>query len=424
MTTKLQISNLEVGYGDAPIVRGVSFDVPSGEFVALIGPNGSGKTTLLRSLSRSLHPSKGTVLLDGKDVARISGRDLARRMAMVPQDTSVTFEFTALEVVLMGRSPYLGRFAVEGHKDLEIAQQAMAQTSTLHIADRPINELSGGERQRVIIARALAQEPDVILLDEPTSHLDINYQVEALELIHRLTREKQITAIAALHDLNLSAQYCDRLIFLKNGDIYASGMPEDVLTTENVREVYGAEVWVRKHPTSGRPYVISGVNPAKLTAEAAKRFESGPRVHVICGGGTGAPVFAKLVKRGYTVTAGVLNLGDTDQDVADSLGIETVIEPPFSAISEASEQSNLRLISEADAVVLTEVPFGKWNLPNLHAALEAAKMGKRVIVMRGSDAERDFTGGEAGGLMVEIEPLAVSVNDLNGLVSALHELES
>jgi iron complex transport system ATP-binding protein len=260
MMSRLKASDLHVSYGDEPIVKGVSLEVANGELVAVVGPNGCGKTTLLRSLSRTLKPAKGAVYLDEREIFHFSGRELAREMAVVPQDGDVAFEFTVLETVLMGRSPHLGRFSIEGSHDLDIAREAMAQTSTLHIAERPVNHLSGGERQRVIIARALAQQPQVILLDEPTSHLDINFQVEVLELIKRLTREKGIAALAVLHDLNLAAHYCDRMILMKDGKIHCAGEPEDVLTADNVRQVYGVEVWIRNHPVSGQPYIIYGVN--------------------------------------------------------------------------------------------------------------------------------------------------------------------
>ena len=424
MTTKLKVSDIEVSYGDMPVVKGVSFEVAAGDFVAIVGPNGSGKTTLLRALSRALRPAKGAVYLDEREVYGLSSRELAREMAIVPQETNIAFEFTALEVVLMGRSPHLGRFSIEGPRDLEIATEAMAQTDTLHIADRPINALSGGERQRVIIARALAQQPDIILLDEPTSHLDINYQVEVLELVRRLSREKGITVLAVLHDLNLAAQYCDWMMMLRDGEIYAVGKPEDALTVDNVHAVYGADVWVRKHPATHRPYVISGVSGLSARGKAARSFETGLKVHVICGGGTGAPVFAKLLRRGYKVTAGVLNLGDTDQDVAESLGVETVTEPPFSPISEESLMSNLKMVEAADCVVLTDVPFGKANLPNLEAALTALKAGKQVIIMGDMDrGGRDFTGGEAARLLDEIAACgAISAGDVNAVAAELEKI--
>jgi iron complex transport system ATP-binding protein len=424
VTTKLKASDIHVSYGDEPIVKGVSFEVANGELVAVVGPNGCGKTTLLRSLSRTLKPSKGAVYLDEREILRLSGRELAREMAVVPQDGEVAFEFTALETVLMGRSPHLGRFSLEGAHDLDIAKEAMVQTSTLHIANRPVNTLSGGERQRVIIARALAQEPQVILLDEPTSHLDINFQVEILDLIRRLTREKGIAALAVLHDLNLAAHYCDRMILMKNGKVHCAGTPDDVLTAENVRQVYGVEVWVKKHPAYGRPYVIFGVSAE--AADTSEKLVTAPRVHVICGGGTGAPVFAKLLKRGYYVTAGVLNQGDTDQDVAESLGIETVAEAPFSPITEASLQANVRMIEAAEYVALADIPLGSGNLANLRAALHALKSGKPLFVLQGRDLkDRDFTGGEAAALWEDvISSGALVVTDLAALAAQLDALAS
>jgi iron complex transport system ATP-binding protein len=253
----IKIDNLVVGYDAAPVLSGVTVEIKGGEFMGIVGPNGSGKTTLLRSVSRILKPSGGTALINGRDVFAVPARELARQVGVVPQDTTPAFDFTAMEIVLMGRSPHLGRFQSEGPKDLAIAEQAMKQTGTLDFANRQFAALSGGERQRVVIARALAQEPRAILLDEPTSHLDINYQFEILSLVRRLSKEEGITVLAVLHDLNLAAQYCDRLVMLAEGKIQALGDPTDVLTAENVKRVYGVDVWVQQHPTSGRPYVLA-----------------------------------------------------------------------------------------------------------------------------------------------------------------------
>jgi iron complex transport system ATP-binding protein len=262
MSAKVSITlnDLTVGYDAAPVLSGVTIDIAGGEFVGIIGPNGSGKTTLLRTVSRVLKPSSGAALIDGKNVFEVSPRELAREVGVVPQETAPAFDFTVREIVMMGRAPHLKRFQMEGTRDLAIAEESMRQTGTLELADRQFAALSGGERQRVVVARALAQQPRVILLDEPTSHLDINYQFEILGLIRRLNRDRGITVLAVLHDLNLAAHYCDRLVMVGEGKIQAVGAPADVLTSQNVKHVYGVDVLVQKHPTSGRPYVIAGVD--------------------------------------------------------------------------------------------------------------------------------------------------------------------
>jgi len=416
----IRIEGLVVGYDAAPVLAGVTLDVAGGEFVGIVGPNGSGKTTLLRSVARVLTPASGAVLIDGKDVSEIPARELARQLGVVPQDTVPAFDFTALEIVLMGRSPHLGRFQLEGAKDMAIAERAMRQTGTLGIAGRPFAALSGGERQRVVIARALAQEPRVVLLDEPTSHLDISYQFEILNLIRRLNREEGITVLAVLHDLNLAAQYCDRLVMLGGRQIQAVGSPAAVLTAENVKRVYGAEVWIRRHPTSGRPYVIAGIG-RPVSEEEGRRFDRRPKVHVICGGGTGAPIFAKLLRRGCEVTAGALNIGDTDQEAADALGVPYVSVPPFTPISDDAAEENARLAAEADIVVVSDAPYGAWNLPNLRAAVSAADSGARLVILRPDTIrQRDFTGAVATDIIDALAPRTAAASTLDE-VAALVE---
>lgn len=421
----MRADNLHSGYNGAAVLEGVSFDLPSGSFVGVIGPNGSGKTTLLRAIARALPPKKGTVTLDGADIYSIPARDFARRVAVVPQETLVAFDFTVLEITLMGRSPRLGRFAVESPTDVQIAMDALRRTGTESLADRSINALSGGERQRVMVARALAQEPEVLLLDEPTSHLDINFQFEIMDLVKSLSRERGLTVLAVLHDLNLAGHYCEQLLLIGQGRIAASGPPEDVITADNVRKVYGAEVWVRSHPTTHRPYVIAGVR--KRARGPSERFDSAPVVHVIGGGGAAAPIFARLVRRGCTVTSGVLSAGDADQEVADALDISFISQPPFAHISPESHEQHLRLIEAADLVVLTEVPVGHGNLPNVEAALEAVRRGRRVVVLKPElIRDRDFTGGSAAQMVGEMltrgASAAQSVEELLRLVDDLATL--
>lgn len=221
----------------------------------MIGPNGSGKSTLLKTLCRLLSPQTGEVLLNATPLKGMKQGEIARKIAVVPQETYSLFPFRVIEMVLMGRSPYLGHNIFEGAKDLEIAKKAMDWTEILPIRERSIDELSGGERKRVFIARALAQEPEVILLDEPTANLDIHHQVDFLDLILSLNREKGLTIVMASHDLNIASEYCDRLILLREGRIYKIGPPREVITRKNIEEVYGCEVWVDENPISGMPRI-------------------------------------------------------------------------------------------------------------------------------------------------------------------------
>lgn len=253
----IEIRDVRCSYGMVDALRGVSFEVERGDFVGIIGPNGSGKSTLLRAMSRVLKPEGGVVLLDGRDIWSFRSREMARRVAVVPQETMISFSFTAEEIILMGRTPYLGRFDVEGVKDREIARRAMELTDVTHLAGRFITEVSSGERQRVIIARALAQEPEILLLDEPISHLDLCYQAEILGLVRRLNREQGLTVVIVLHDLNLACEHCNALVMLKDGRIFAVGKPEHIVTRDNIKAVYDADVLVGCHPVFGCPHVMS-----------------------------------------------------------------------------------------------------------------------------------------------------------------------
>ena len=252
----LKLEDVSLGYGRKTVLDGIDLSVERGELLGVIGPNGSGKSTLVKGICRILKPTRGNVVIDGNDVANMSRGQLARLMAVVPQSPNLPDTYTAFEIVLMGRTPYLGRLRFESKKDFDIAWKAMEMTRTQPLAERRMDELSGGEKQRLTIARALAQEPKLILLDEPTAHLDINYQVETLNFIKRLCRRQNIAAVTVLHDLNLASQYCDRLALLSGGRIHTDGTPQEVITPENIRQVYGAEVCVYPHPVNGLPTTV------------------------------------------------------------------------------------------------------------------------------------------------------------------------
>ncbi|MBU0675173.1 MAG: ABC transporter ATP-binding protein [Proteobacteria bacterium] len=243
--TAVSISNLSVAFGRNSILAELDLTIAQGEFVVIIGPNGTGKTTLLRAIA-GLLPSTGNISLFGRPLAEYSRRQLALLMAMVPQATPTDFPFTVAETVLMGRSPHLGLLGFEGEGDLALARRAMAFTGVDHLADRLLAELSGGERQRVIIARAICQEPRLILLDEPTAALDPAHQVKILDLMERLRREQGVTVVMVSHDLNLGAIYGDRLILLQGGRIRAAGPPQQVLTEERLAQCYGCSMVVEQ----------------------------------------------------------------------------------------------------------------------------------------------------------------------------------
>ena len=252
----LKIDGLICGYDNARVLKGITFTVKRGDFLGIVGPNGAGKTTLFRAITRTLKPWKGRILYCGEELSQISPRDLAKKVAVLPQILEVPFSFSVEDFVLMGRFPYLRRLERVSKSDLEIVKTAMVLTDVLELGERKFFELSGGERQRAILAQALAQEPELLLLDEPTSHLDIGHQVEILDLVRKLNREKKVTVIMVVHDLNLASEYCDRLILLKEGSIFKTGTPGEVLTYEIIEKVYNTLVIVHKNPLSSKPHVL------------------------------------------------------------------------------------------------------------------------------------------------------------------------
>lgn len=237
-------------------MRDINLKIESQELVGIIGPNGSGKTTLLKAITRVLKPKKGEIFLTGKNTAQMGFKELAKTIAVVSQSFETGF-MSVEEFVLLGRIPHFARFQfLETKKDLEIAERCMALTATLKLKSQPISEISGGERQLALIARALVQEPKLLLLDEPTSHLDIAHQVEILDLIARLNKELALTVIMVLHDLNLASEYCQRLVLINEGRIHKTGAPSQVLNYQIIEEVYKTLVVVEKNPISSRPYIL------------------------------------------------------------------------------------------------------------------------------------------------------------------------
>ena len=257
----LTVDHVSFGYATRGETRGfalhdVSVAVQRGSLTGLLGPNGCGKTTLLRLMAGVLHPNRGVVALDGRSLQAVPRRELARHVAIVPQETHPAFDYSVLEMALMGRHPHLGVFQLEGPEDLAIARDALAATGTADLAGRPYMTLSGGEKQRVVIASALAQSADVLLLDEPTASLDLAYQLEVASLLSRLNRERGVTMVLATHDLNLAASLCDSLVLLRSGRVLAQGPTREVLTGALVQQLYDVEADVRFHEGAGHLTVV------------------------------------------------------------------------------------------------------------------------------------------------------------------------
>jgi len=253
---RLEVDRVTFAYGGLPVVAVVSLALWPGRFVGLLGPNGSGKSTLLRLAAGLLHPQQGSVRLDGQHLGSLSRSEIARQVAVVPQQPQMPEAFTGWDVVLAGRTPHLGLFHGASRSDDAIVHRALALVDATHLADRRVGEVSGGERQRLLLARALAQEPTVLLLDEPTAHLDIPHQLAILDLALRFARESELAILGVFHDLNLAAAYCDELSLMRDGRILVHGTPETVLSAGWIATVYGLDVTVVPHPQSGRPVVL------------------------------------------------------------------------------------------------------------------------------------------------------------------------
>ena len=250
---KLKVKDVEFSYTSVPVLSDVCFELAQSEMLGVVGPNGAGKSTLIRCIDRILKPLRGTILLDGEDIQHMSMMETARKFGYIPQSASQVFPATVFDTVLMGRSPHIGWRSSK--KDNEKVLDVLQMLNIENLAMRDINEISGGQQQRVFIARALAQEPGTLLLDEPTSNLDIQHQLEVMEIIKDLVVKKGISTIMAVHDLNLASRYTDRVIIMKGGRIFAAGTPPDVLTPENIRSVYGVEVEVINR-NGEMPYII------------------------------------------------------------------------------------------------------------------------------------------------------------------------
>jgi len=392
----INAENLHAGYGMQEIVKSVSCTFAPGSFTGIIGPNGSGKTTLLRAFSRVI-PSSGILELDGKAVCDYTPAELGMALGFVPQDEGRPFSYTVMQVVLMARYARTSRFATLVPDDYARCKWALAETGVVHLADRSIRTLSGGEWQRVLIARALAQDTNVLLLDEPTSHLDLSHQSDILSLMRQLAGSGS-TIIGVFHDLNLASLYCDRLIMIQHGQLVADGTPAQVLTPEKIRQVYGAEVVTSCHPATGRTFLmpIKTVNGNGLPLQPLN-------VQVISGGGSGSDLLHFLTGKGLSLSAGILATTDTDYLTAHALDIPCIPVLPFSRIPAHALEKLRNMLSRADRIILSVHPVGSGNLPVL------AELGEvdpaRIIIHLPEDrnfASYDFTGGSAAAALTDL----------------------
>ena len=399
----LSVKNLSFAYNRQKVLDGVSFDIREGSFISILGPNGAGKSTLVNIISKVLKDFSGEVKIGGNDIRGLNSKDLARMIAVVPQYTNPSFSFNVREMVMMGRHPYISRFGSEGSKDFEVVEDVMDRAKIAGFANRRFTELSGGEKQRVILAQALAQGSPILLLDEPTAHLDINFQIEFMNLFLDLNRKEKKTVIGIFHDINLAIQNSEKIMLLKDGNIFKFGETSEVINRGNLKNVFGSDVLVDKNPITGKLYVSPIFKPSLDTGVLSRARGKAPRIHVIGGGGAASPVLSLLHEHGYGVSCGVINTFDTDLATSKMLDIPYVVEATFSPISLASQNKNLEFIRTSEAVILPEVEFGHGNFSNLTSVREALSLGKKVIVIeRRAIKGRDHTGGKAEKLYRQI----------------------
>lgn len=366
----------EVGfaYDERPVLRRVSFALEPGDFIGIVGPNGSGKSTLIDLVDGLLRPVSGEILVNGRPTRDFKRLEMAREVALVPQHFDLDFDLSVLEVVEMGSYCRAKDPARVGD-----AERTLARLGIAELAPRRFTELSGGERQLVVLAQALMQQAPLLLLDEPASALDVSHQLHLFDLLKELNGEG-LTVLCILHDLNLALHYFDKLLVLSDGEVAAFGPPEEVLRPEIVESVYGVHAFMHRH--AGRTY---------LTFSPRRRGERRGRVHLVCGGGTGAGLMRELVDAGYDVSAGVLNALDTDEETGRELGLRMAVEAPFSQVGDEAHAQNLEMMKAADLVIVSAVPVSRGNARNLAAAREALADGTEVWALEGL-LENDFAG--------------------------------
>ncbi len=363
----METRGLAVGYPGKTVLDALSLEIRAGEFVALLGPNGAGKTTLLRTLARLLPPKAGAVHLEGKTLQSIPQRELAKALSVVLTGHIAPGLMSGFEFAALGRHPHTGMFGSLREEDVRAAEEALAMVHASALANRRIRNMSDGERQKIVIARALAQAPRIILLDEPTMHLDLKHRMEVMSILQRLCREKNITVVASMHDVDIASKVADRVALIKDGGVRAWGPPEEVLHARAVAELYGFDgaafnqclgsIEIRGAGCMGSVFVAAGV-------------------------GSGAVLYRMLARRGFSIATGVLHANDVDAYVAESLGAQCVLEGPMEPVSDAKFSAALELLKGADCVVDAGFPVGGLNRRNMDLIREGLLLGKPAFTLR------------------------------------------
>lgn len=351
---------LSVGYHKKPVISDIELNIRKGEIVALIGPNGAGKSTLLKTIARDLDVVSGSMELDGKDVLRYSYRELSRKMAVILTERIKMELVTCRDIVATGRYPYTGRLGILSAEDEQKVDDALATVHATELADRDFNAISDGQRQRILLARAICQEPEIILLDEPTSFLDVRHKLDLLTILTRMARSKNITVIMSLHEIDLAEKVADRIITVKGDMLFGFGEPSEVFQEAAIRQLYEIE--------------NGYFDPMFGSIELKKPVGEKPEVFVLCGAGTGIPVFRQLQRQNIPFAAGVLYTNDVDYQLARLLAADVVTAEPFEPIPDSAYRRAEALIAACDRVVLAGEDARKPNQRLIELAQQAGKL--------------------------------------------------
>ncbi len=363
MNKYFTFDRLSVGYQGKPLIRDICFDIQKGEIVTLIGPNGAGKSTILKSITRQLERISGGVILDGTDIQAMSYKVLASRMAVVLTDRIKAELMTCHDIVASGRYPYTGKLGILTSDDEQKVEEALAMVHAGELGMRDFANISDGQRQRVLLARAICQEPDVMILDEPTSFLDVKYKLELLSILRRMAKEKNITVIMSLHEIDLAEKISDKIICVSGETIFAYGAPEQIFREETIRSLY---------------HIDNGYFDPVFGSIELPRPEGEPRVFVISAGGSGIEVYRKLQKENIPFAAGILYPNDIDYQLARLLAAEVITEKPFCAMSEETYQRALTCMNACERVIFADTAAGDMNRAVFRLKEEAEKAGKLI----------------------------------------------
>ena len=384
MESVISANGLDVGYEKTAVISGVNIEALKGQIICLLGPNGAGKSTILRTLSGLLAPVNGIVEIDGKNISGVKQKEIARKLSLVLTDSVAPALTTVDELVSMGRTPYTGFMGRLTDDDRRIVAEALETVGAENLRERYYTQLSDGEKQKVMIARALVQEPELIILDEPTSHLDIKHKIEVIRVLQKLANEKHITCILSLHDIDLALKGCQTVLLVHNGKVVAQGAPEEIVHNGSIQELYD----------------ISGAKYNELLGSVELTGSKSDDIFVTGGNGSGISIYRALSRNGYGLTAGVLHINDADFQVADTICNEVITEAPFEKVSEENADKAFELLKTAKCVVDSGFPIGSGNMENAELLKRAVKMNKPVCSVRSIGECEKLYGSDCGKVIL------------------------